>query len=234
MNGFNQPAEQPERIAQAPAPAATPDQARADVQGGTRLEMGKIQQELNTGNTRLTELETQARSLRTNVGWMNNPSEEISSLDLGAHAIPSAIESGFDNEIVQKLQEFGLGDENNIAAIKAAAKNIALEHYKKTGKKVLDTKKYLEGEFKQNLLSVTENLKTLYENNKEKIKSPLEGIEMFAQYCGIQFIKNKIIQPKELKELLLLDKTVHEKLSTGFVEYFNLKEKQKVLNGQAA
>jgi hypothetical protein len=237
MNGFSQP-KPPEAASNAPQtvenPALTPDQQKAEVQGGTRLGLAEIKQEMESGNTKIKEMEEKAKGLRTNVSWMANTAEEISATDFGAHAIPGAIEAGFDDDIKAKLKEFGFGDENNIAAIKAVAKEIALEHYKRTGKSAANTKSYLESEFKQNLLSVTENLKKLYESNKDKIKSPAEGIEMFAQYCGIQFIKNGTLQPKELKQLLLLDKTMHEQLSTGFVEYFNLKEKQKSLSSQAA
>jgi len=218
-----------------PEQKTTPASAQeAAVRGQTREGLDTMRQEITDGNNKLKELQEKAKTYRTQLEWTKNPKEEIGVLDMGAKLIDTGIDSAFSDNIKDKLTEYGLGEDSNIKTIKEAAKQLALEHYQRTGKEIMKTKDYLQGEFKTNLLAVTENLKKLYEDNKDKLKSPLDGMEKFANFCGIQFIKNGQLQKDEIIQLLLLDKPSQEQLSSGFVEYFNLEQKLNALSSEAS
>lgn len=203
---------------------------RAEWQNFLRTEeldqLKKIQTEQNEKKQKADELKTKATAEKTKENWTGNSAEKPTMLGMDITGEAKAqISKEVDTELASKMSlfsEVGLNSPENISAIKNVAKEIIFEHFTKTGAKQAFTEKYVKAELVPKLEETFEALKALYEKNKSLFSSPLQFMETFGNYCGLEIISQGRVNEPNIKLLLLTQRSGLQNLVNGFREYLPL------------
>ncbi len=197
-----------------------------------------IQKERDEKKRKADELRTTAATQKTTESWTNNKAERPTLLGMDiTNDAKAKISKNVDEELAKNMalfSEVGLNSPENVSSIKNVAKEIIFEHFTKTGATESVTESYVEKELVPKLEETFEALKAIYEQNKNLFASPLQFMETFGTFCGLNIIQNGRVNEPAIKTLLLIQKSGLQNLVNGFREYVPANADVERLNKDAA
>lgn len=207
------------------------EKTHAETRAGLNLMQQTIEEEKKEKQERHEFLKKECEKRRNPESWTGKAPEEGLGSSVAKKIINVGVEEKFEAYIDQ-FRENGLGDQTNINAIKQAAKEIIYSHYLKTGNDKATTTEYIKSGLGAKLKYLLNGLKEINGVTKYGFKKPIDCLQAFSDFTGLNFISNGFTQPENLKKALLLEKSDYEFFLKSFQQSLNINLELTDLSGR--
>jgi|GEM_PF-6461752 len=192
-------------------------------------DLQKIQKRQQDIDGEQKKLQEDAKTKRSTESWTKNTAE--SPLLDPRSIINDQVEEKF-KEYQSQFEQAGLGDSTNLGILKQVAKDLIYEHYTKTGKDKDVTANYVKNVLGEKLKFLIQTLQDIYDSHKHPFNKPVDVLEAFSKFTDLGFIKNGILQPKQFKDTLIIERADCESMLGSFGKSLGLNLEFKQLEGQ--
>jgi hypothetical protein len=215
---------------------APSEKTRAETRAGLDNIQQTIEEEKKEKQARRDFLKDECAKRRNPERWTTRiwegkqPEEGI-----GSSIVKGIISTGVEQKFADYMDQFrenGLGDPTNVDAIKTVAKEIIYAHYTETGSSESATKEYIKTGLGEKLKYLLNGLKEINSDTRYGFKKPIDCLQAFSDFTGLDFISNGYARLENLKKALLLERSDYEFFLKSFKQYLNINLELTDLSGR--